>query len=90
VTLVKDTKTKRLNLEDCCNHHWFQTNSGGEYMDCITHIPKNRNENDAITVLVDRLNEMVRIHPGKSIDTVKDIAQQFKDVVYRNHGLLCS
>jgi hypothetical protein len=56
-------------------------------MDFITHLPKSRSGWDALTVFVDRLTKMVRLHPGRSTDTAKDIALHLRNAVYRNHGI---
>ena len=56
-------------------------------MDFIVPLPKTKNNKDGILNVVDRLSKMIRLIPITiSVDAL-EVAQLFKEHIYRSHGL---
>lgn len=56
-------------------------------IDLITQLPKTKQGNDAIIVMVDKLTKTVHLHPAKTTITAPQLAKVFMKEVVRHHGL---
>lgn len=56
-------------------------------VDFIFPLPTTTNEHNAITVFICRRSKMIRLATGKTTDNASNIARQYIETVFRNHGL---
>ena len=56
-------------------------------MDFIKPLPKSKDGNCGVFVVVDRLSKMVRVAPFKKEPNAVEAAKLFLELVYRHHGL---
>lgn len=56
-------------------------------MDLITHLPKSKNNHDAVAVFVDRFSKVAQFIPCKTTCSASDLAEIFFKHIFKNFGL---
>lgn len=56
-------------------------------MDLITHLPKTKNNHDAVAVFVDRFSKVAQFIPCKTTCSASDLAEIFFKHIFKNFGL---
>lgn len=56
-------------------------------IDLITQLPRTKNGNDAIVVMVDKVSKMIHTHATKTKVTAPQLAKIFMQEVIRHHGI---
>lgn len=79
--IIRESKHAPLHPHAIPNHPW-ETIS----VDLIGPLPTS-NGYDAILVIVDKFTKMIKVIPTNTTITSEQMAQQYRDHVWRNHGL---